>query len=712
MSSVRTTRLRPTAAVLTAAAVTGTLLVAPAAFAAPAAPVTGLHAAATRDVAPFPKGGTLVSAGRTGFLAKAGTTAAPYFWTTYDGTVTALPGALYFGADGTDTVVQDSGDGTYTLRTMGSDASPVVVTTPGRLVGVVDTTLVMQDAQGIHLVDKAGDRVVRRTVTGLPGGDTHLRSTAPGALTVSTNNGTDRLSLVDTATASVVKTVTARNSVLGFESVAGSPTHLTWYDYTPADDGGSFHLFDRATGRTQVLDHLGGGQSVVLSEDWLAIGGVGGGPLGQVGWPLVLRSLSDGRETEILDRVDGLRTGADGAFLVQGVLAREKGVYRVTVGADGEPAAQLVASAGRLPDLTVTSEDVPKIVDFDDADDQVYLSWDFNLSVAPRLTLTHTATGRQRTLSYGVYSPGPTYRFIWNGDGPFAGTGDYSGEYTWKMTATETENVGPGVERTGTLTLNRPVTARDFDANGFPDVLARDAAGGLSAYETKQLGHPYANTLSPTPLGTGWNTYTLMASPSDRTLVGRDRDGVLWLHRSENQKLLPRTKVGGGWQVYNKITGGSDLNGDGRGDLLAADTSGVLWLYASTGDTARPFKPRVRVGGGWQAYNLLTAPGNVAGATGGDLLARDKDGVLWLYLGKGDGTFTARRKIGGGWQQFTHLAPFGDGNAEGSEDGRVDLFAIGPGGSRFYLTTGSTSRPYGTPKILPHRSGATFTTVF
>ncbi|MFC9492065.1 FG-GAP-like repeat-containing protein, partial [Streptomyces hydrogenans] len=92
-----------------------------------------------------------------------------------------------------------------------------------------------------------------------------------------------------------------------------------------------------------------------------------------------------------------------------------------------------------------------------------------------------------------------------------------------------------------------------------------------------------------------------------------------------------------GWQVYDKITGGSDLNGDGRGDLLATDTSGVLWLYVSTGDTRTPFKPRVRIGGGWQTYDLLLAPGDIAGASGGDLLARDKDGVLWLYLGKGDG---------------------------------------------------------------------------
>ncbi|MEV7534456.1 hypothetical protein ACIQNV_34315 [Streptomyces hydrogenans] len=105
---------------------------------------------------------------------------------------------------------------------------------------------------------------------------------------------------------------------------------------------------------------------------------------------------------------------------------------------------------------------------------------------------------------------------------------------------------------------------------------------------------------------------------------------------------------------------------------------------------------------------LATAVGNIAGASGGDLLARDKDGVLWLYLGKGDGTFTARRQIGGGWQQFTDLAPFGDRN----EDGRIDLYTIGTKGSRIYPTTGTVDRPYGTPETLRRTSDTTFRTVF
>ncbi|MFF9503198.1 hypothetical protein [Streptomyces sp. NPDC014656] len=460
MSRARTPRLRLTAAVAVAVAATASGVLAAPATAAPAAgsPVTAAQAASqdvAQDVAPFPKGSTLVSAGKTGFLTKAPTGDAPYSWTAYDGTVTPLDGGRYFGSAGTDTVVRDGGDGTYTLRDMGSGAEPVVITTPGTLLGVVDSVLVMQDGQEIRLVSKAGDEVVRRAVTGLPDGTRHFGSTAPGAFTVTVYARTSaQLSLVDVATASVTRTVGARNPLLGFDSVAGSPTHMTWYDYTPSDDGGSFHVLDLKTNEVKVMDEIGAGRSVALSEDWLA---VEGGAYGEAARPLVLQSLSHGRKTKILDTVRSVRTGAGGAFLVDGILDRVEGVYRVTVGTDGEPAAELVARGERLPDLAVTHGTMPSVVDFPaDVDHWATMSWDFNHSVRPKLTLTHKATGRQRSLSYSTHTPPPTYRFSWDSYGDLAGVGDYSGEYTWKLTATETLHVGPTLEQTGTLTLKRP----------------------------------------------------------------------------------------------------------------------------------------------------------------------------------------------------------------------------------------------------------------
>ncbi|WP_189853713.1 FG-GAP repeat domain-containing protein, partial [Streptomyces omiyaensis] len=106
--------------------------------------------------------------------------------------------------------------------------------------------------------------------------------------------------------------------------------------------------------------------------------------------------------------------------------------------------------------------------------------------------------------------------------------------------------------------------------------------------------------------------------------------------------------------------------------------------------------------GGWTAYNQITATGNIGGAPAGDLIARDKNGVLWLYLGKGDGTFTARRQIGGGWNAYTDTLGIGDANY----DGRPDLFAYGPNKTAyFYAGTGDLHQPFATRVTSPALTG-------
>ncbi|WP_055600131.1 FG-GAP repeat domain-containing protein [Streptomyces aureus] len=151
-----------------------------------------------------------------------------------------------------------------------------------------------------------------------------------------------------------------------------------------------------------------------------------------------------------------------------------------------------------------------------------------------------------------------------------------------------------------------------------------------------------------------------------------------------------RIKVGTGSQVYNQITGGSDLTGDGRPDVLAADKTGVLWLHPGTGNATTPFAARTKIGTGWGIYNYITAVGDIAGGPAGDLLARDTSGVLWNHLGKGDGTFAPRTRVGGGWNAYSHLIATGDV----SKDGRPDLLAIrGNGDMSLYRGTGNWKTP-------------------
>jgi hypothetical protein len=62
-------------------------------------------------------------------------------------------------------------------------------------------------------------------------------------------------------------------------------------------------------------------------------------------------------------------------------------------------------------------------------------------------------------------------------------------------------------------------------------------------------------------------------------------------------------KVGGGWQIYNSLVGVGDASGDGKADLLARDTAGVLWAYRGNGKGL--FATRMKVGTGWQMYSRL-----------------------------------------------------------------------------------------------------------
>ncbi|WP_435975571.1 hypothetical protein [Streptomyces sp. Qhu_M48] len=138
----------------------------------------------------------------------------------------------------------------------------------------------------------------------------------------------------------------------------------------------------------------------------------------------------------------------------------------------------------------------------------------------------------------------------------------------------------------------------------------------------------------------------------------RDRSGVLWRYEGTGKpetSLKPRKRVGGGWNVYNTITQLSQTTAAGSGDLVARDKSGVLWHYKGSGNPAAPFQPRVRIGGGWNVYTSLVSLEH-------GLVARDKDGVLWHYDRSLSGPlFKTPVRVGGGWNAYTTISTFSTG---------------------------------------------------
>ncbi|MGW6389472.1 FG-GAP repeat domain-containing protein [Streptomyces sp. NPDC055103] len=137
-----------------------------------------------------------------------------------------------------------------------------------------------------------------------------------------------------------------------------------------------------------------------------------------------------------------------------------------------------------------------------------------------------------------------------------------------------------------------------------------------------------------------------------------------------------------------------DFNDNGSPDLLALDAAGALWrddVYKRVTGYPITSGSRTRIGTGYQVYTRIEAAGNLAGGPAGDFVARDTSGILWSFLGKGDGTFAGRVKVGAGWNTYNKIAAGSDLTG----DGRPDLVAVdGTGALWLHKATGNWQSPY------------------
>ncbi|MFF5936366.1 N-acetylmuramoyl-L-alanine amidase [Streptomyces sp. NPDC012508] len=216
--------------------------------------------------------------------------------------------------------------------------------------------------------------------------------------------------------------------------------------------------------------------------------------------------------------------------------------------------------------------------------------------------------------------------------------------------------VGSGWNMFNTIT---PMTALRADGTG--DMVARDAAGVLWYYQG--TGNPSAPFKARLKTGGGWQIYDRILGARDLSgdsipdLIAREKSGVLWFYKGTGNPASPfaaRTKVGSGWQTYNQLVSTGDLNADGKADLVARDSAGNLWFYKGTGSATAPYAARTKVGSGWQTYNQLVGPSDLNADGKVDLVGRDGSGTLWFYKGTGSATapFAARTKVGSGWQIY------------------------------------------------------------
>ncbi|MEU6959124.1 FG-GAP repeat domain-containing protein [Streptomyces chrestomyceticus] len=723
-------RSRPFRRMLGGAVALG-LTVTAGALASPAVAAPLEPKAPTLKIAP---GSEIVSAGRTGFLSVDPQN--DVVWTDYQGRTTTL--ARDYGqfthttAHGSVSDIVALGNNTFvgastkiTLRNMVTGATTLVdLTKYGyRYLGTVEGRVLAAEktAAGgelVHILEFRGEELTDRTVTELSPrfGKFRAASGAPGKALLRYDVGVPDVtalaySTLDLATAAIVS---GRN-MLGpsTEAAALSSTHMASIG-TEVSGGEENYL---------KTVELGGGSTpkttstrldgirrptLGLTGDWVLYGNrqkltEGDAPDGAA---LKAVPIGGGTARKVMDHVTSTTPAPDGTLLVMGgTVAQGEGLYRVSAKAGGEaPTVELVAGTGQPTKVTLLGADLEATARLDQR--RWHPRWHLSRrNVSMTVTLRHVASGKQSVSYLNPDLPDNNgdgwVDLEWDGLVNVRGRGEAApnGAYTWDVTAAPRNGIGPALHEKGSFTVERKPAPHDFTDNGSPDVIVRDRAGKLSLEDTAHDPlNPQFNSARRIAVGGGWNIYDQVvavgdvAGASHGDVVARDSAGVLWLYLGKGDGTFDKPlKVGAGWDAYDAITGGSDLNGDGRGDLLARDRSGVLWLYEGTGNWRAPFAPRKKIGGGWGGYDQITAVGDVAGGSAGDLVARDRDGVLWIYLGKGDGTFDGRVKVGAGWGGYRQLVGIGDSDA----DGRADLLVSTPDGSTYvYHGTGDWRAPF------------------
>jgi hypothetical protein len=242
------------------------------------------------------------------------------------------------------------------------------------------------------------------------------------------------------------------------------------------------------------------------------------------------------------------------------------------------------------------------------------------------------------------------------------------------------------------------VATGDWDGDGHPDIISRDAAGDIYLIPGAANGYLQSKVL----LGWGYSNYTFAGMADwDRDghqdfIVRDNATGNLWLYPgngTRGQQGGARFLIGVGWNGYT-FFGIADWDHDGNQDIITEDPGGTEWLYPGESTRTGSTQPRVSLGSGWGGF---TPFGTIDWDRDGkvDVIARDPSGgQLWLYVGSGVrapyGGTPYRFQIGSGWGGYAALT-IPDVNA----DLAADIVAQQPGLADWLLYPGSGARSYG-----------------
>ncbi|TDE96159.1 hypothetical protein EXU48_07970 [Occultella glacieicola] len=232
---------------------------------------------------------------------------------------------------------------------------------------------------------------------------------------------------------------------------------------------------------------------------------------------------------------------------------------------------------------------------------------------------------------------------------------------------------------------------RDLNGDGRADLVVRHgnnvslmSTAPTLGWTDERIGHGW--TPSRTTIAGDWN--------GDGTvdMMLRTADGSLLLYPGRADGSVGNgVRVGWGWNTFNLLIGGDDWNGDDHLDLVARHSNGSLWLYASDG--RGNFHRGVQIGSGWNGMETISMAGGFIGGRPTLLGVHGSNGHLYAYASNGRGAITGTVTVSSSWNGVSATA----GISDLTGDGRTDLVAVSLAGDLLiYPGTGSGSvRPRG-----------------
>ncbi|WP_435972226.1 FG-GAP repeat domain-containing protein [Streptomyces sp. Qhu_M48] len=366
----------------------------------------------------------------------------------------------------------------------------------------------------------------------------------------------------------------------------------------------------------------------------------------------------------------------------------------IAVGADGAGAALLVggemeradqllaARTSTEPAAALTGSNVRATAVVGGTGPAWDPSWTANQAVRWALTLKDPAGRTIRTQS-GTAAAGEPVRPRWDGQTSAARPAP-NGPLGWELAFAGTELASdPVVLARGTVSVRGGAAVdRDYGSgtatpDGTGDFFQTTASGSLRiAYGNRATGN-----FSGSSTSTGWPA-GFRPVPFGDTSGDRCNDTLVRLATGEMRlytpacgaALKPTTQhkvLGKGWNAYDVLTAVGDVNKDSRPDLVARDPkTGGLYLYTTT--STGILSPRVSLGTAFKGYKKIVGAGDLTGDGIGDLLLQDASNELWRMNGTGTGTFAARTLVAEDFSpSYTTLVVPGDLTG----DGRADLLA-------------------------------------